>query len=442
MLRFRVVRIRGRVVTQWFIAFDGQSQGPFAAGDVLQRIRSGQLPPGTMFWRAGLAAWIGHHEALPELGGGESLPPPMPLPPAAQSAAQRLAAKRFTDHIADIARVERLEGFSLGDLLSATFRKQDPDAIERHFSTGLPENTPRLAQIETGWPKPWMFVRLLLLSVLLFGGSVFLARTFGNPLLIPTIIVLGSIAAPMATVVFFYELNSPRNVSLYLVIRTLMIGGLVSIGFSLLLFEFTSGLSWIGPPLAGLVEEIGKLVTVFVIAKSLDAKRYPYILNGLLFGACVGAGFAIFESMGYALTFLIETNGDFGAMMQIIIARGLLAPFAHVVWTALAAGALWRVKLDQPLSVDMLLHPRVLRMLAVVMPMHALWNLGLIDPPFFLKYIALGIIAWVIAFSLLQTGLKQIKAAQMAEAEGQAQLSGATAVFSRAGLVGAMAQKS
>jgi RsiW-degrading membrane proteinase PrsW (M82 family) len=437
----RCSKNEGINMTQWFIAYDGTTHGPFAPADVLQRIRSGQLPPGAVFWRAGLAGWIGHQEALPELGAGAALPPSLPMPPSAPSAASRLTSKSFTDHIADLARVERLEGFSLSELLSATFKKQDPDAIERHFSTGLPENTPRLAEIETGWPKPWMFVRLLILSVLLFGGSVFLARTFGNPLLIPTIIVLGSLAAPLATVVFFYELNSPRNVSLYLVIRTLMIGGLVSIGFSLLLFEVTAGLSWVGPPLAGLVEEIGKLITVFVIAKGLDAKRYPYILNGLLFGACVGAGFAIFETMGYALSFLIETNGNFNAMMEIIIARGLLAPFAHVIWTALAAGALWRVKLDQPLTPDMLVHPRVLRMLAVVMPLHALWNLGLIDLPYFAKHLALGVIAWVIAFSLLQTGLKQIKAAQLAEAEGQAQLSGATAVFSRAGLIGAMAQK-
>ncbi|MBL0040885.1 MAG: PrsW family intramembrane metalloprotease [Xanthomonadales bacterium] len=427
---------------QWFIAFDGRSQGPFAAAEVLARIRGGQLPPGAVYWRNGLAGWIGPQEALPELTGSVAQPPALPaLPVAATASSSRSAAKGLTDHIADLARVERLEGFSLGELLSATFQKQDPDAIERHFSTGLPETTPGLAQIETGWPKPWMFVRLLLLSVLLFGGAVFLAKTFGNPLLIPTIIVLGSLAAPMATVVFFYELNSPRNVSLYQVIRMLMIGGLVSIGFSLLLFELTAGLSWVGPPLAGLVEEIGKVVTVFVIARGLDARRYPYILNGLLFGACVGAGFAIFETMGYALSYLVETNGDFGAMMQIIIARGLLAPFAHVVWTALAAGALWRVKLDQPLRTDMLFHPRVLRMLAVVMPLHALWNLGLIDLPYFAKHLALGVIAWVIAFSLLQTGLKQIKAAQMAEAEGQAQLSGATAVFSRAGLIGALQKK-
>lgn len=65
---------------------------------------------------------------------------------------------------------------------------------------------------------------------------------------------------------------------------------------------------------------------------------------------------------------LIETNGNFDAMMQIIIARSLLASFADVVWTALKCGALWRVQLDQPLRTDMLVHARVLRMLVLVWP--------------------------------------------------------------------------
>jgi hypothetical protein len=70
-----------------------------------------------------------------------------------------------------------------------------------------------------------------------------------------------------------------------------------------------------------------------------------------------------------------------------------------------------------------------------VMPLHAIWNLTLVPSPYHIKAVVLGIIAWVVAFSLLQSGLKQIKAAQMAEAEGEAQISGATMVFKRAGAI-------
>ena len=33
----------------------------------------------------------------------------------------------------------------------------------------------------------------------------------------------------------------------------------------------------------------------------MRSTRYKYILNGILFGATVGAGFACFETAGYAL---------------------------------------------------------------------------------------------------------------------------------------------
>jgi RsiW-degrading membrane proteinase PrsW (M82 family) len=434
----------GFAMTQWYIAQNGTPEGPYSAAQLIERAQLRQLPPSAMFWREGLAAWISLEQAWPDLSGGRlalaAAPPPPPTPKAqavaAPSAPERGGVMSFADRIADLARVERLEGFSLSELMSATFKKQGAQAIERHFSDGLLETTPKLKDVETGWPKPWMFVRLLLMSVLLFGGTVFLFKSSGNVLLLPSIIMLGSFAAPLATVVFFFELNSPRNVSLYLLIRLAVLGGVVSIGLSLFLFYLTSTLSWVGPPLAGLVEEIGKLVTVFVVCLHLEAKRYPYLLNGMLFGAAVGAGFAAFESMGYALIFFLQADGNFDVMMEIIMTRGVLAPFSHVVWTALAAGALWRVKLDQSLRIDMLWHQRVLRMLLVVMPLHAIWNLGVIPSPYLVKHLVLGLISWIVVFSLLQTGLKQIKAAQMAQAEGTEEISGATMVFKRAGVIG------
>ena len=91
--------------------------------------------------------------------------------------------------------------------------------------------------------------------------------------------------------------------------------------------------------------------------------RYKYILNGILFGATVGAGFAAFETAGYALNegFLpgmlqalvngqsqtAATHQGVVLMLQILRLRGVLAPLGHVAWTAVAAGAFWRVKTRQ-----------------------------------------------------------------------------------------------
>jgi hypothetical protein len=81
-------------------------------------------------------------------------------------------------------------------------------------------------------------------------------------------------------------------------------------------------------------------------------------------------------------------------------------------------------------------HPRVLRALAIAMLLHATWNTGWLTAPFFLKNWVLGFIAWVLAFSMLQTGLKQIKAAQQSAGGEAPLLSGATAVLRRAGPIG------
>ena len=74
-------------------------------------------------------------------------------------------------------------------------------------------------------------------------------------------------------------------------------------------------------------------------------------------------------------------------------------------------------------------------MFVVVMVLHAAWDLPF-NPPFMIKYLVLGFLAWVLAIGMLQTGLKQIKAAQMSLAAGQAQVSGATAVLRQAPSIG------
>jgi len=334
--------------------------------------------------------------------------------------------------------VQRVEGFPLKELLSATFRRYGREEIERHFATGLPGFTPELPRIQSSWPKPWMFVRVLGGSTAVFLGFLVLIRVFLNSNLLPGLIFIGSFAVPAAMLVFFFEVNTPRNVSLYFMIHCMIVGGVISLGLTLLFDESAGALGdMIGAPLAGFVEELCKLLAVFVVTFRLAGPRYPWILNGTLVGAAVGAGFAAFESAGYAFNSLVTADGfDLNTATQTIIIRALLAPFGHVVWTALTAGALWRVKLDRPLTPRMLVHTRVLRMFLVVMIFHALWNFNQVNAPYLIKYLVLGFLAWVLAIGMLQTGLKQIKAAQMSLAAGQMQVSGATVELRKAPAIG------
>src|SRR3954471_10145599 len=137
------------------------------------------------------------------------------------------------------------------------------------------------------------------MRVLFFVGIIYFAfsyafQQFQNPNLITGLIMMGSLAVPLSTVFLFFELNTPRNVSLPQTLTLVCSGGIVSLIVSLQGYDMAN-LSWMGDMQAGIVEEIGKLLAVVLLVRSA---RYKYILNGMLLGAAVGAGFAAFESAG------------------------------------------------------------------------------------------------------------------------------------------------
>ena len=72
--------------TQWYVGVGGQQSGPMAAGDVANRLRSGEYPAGTLVWRQGLAEWTPADQVseLAELIASlpPHLPPTPPQPPA------------------------------------------------------------------------------------------------------------------------------------------------------------------------------------------------------------------------------------------------------------------------------------------------------------------------------------------------------------------------
>lgn len=82
----------------------------------------------------------------------------------------------------------------------------------------------------------------------------------------------------------------------------------------------------------------------------------------------MGAGFAVFESAGYALR--IPSLGGPEAMFDNIWIRGLLSPGAHVAWTTLVGAALWRVRGNQPTAAKVLQDIRFLRVFGLAIGLH------------------------------------------------------------------------
>jgi RsiW-degrading membrane proteinase PrsW (M82 family) len=301
--------------------------------------------------------------------------------------------------------LERIERFSLSDFFRGVFKKRTAEDIENHLSAGFIKTTPALDASMAIMPSPWLFFRLFIFSFVSYFIFYFAWIAFKNIYTIPGLIILGSFAIPFSVLILFFELNTPRNISLAKTVQVLIMGGAVSMLLSLLLYDIVPFLGALGPPSAGIVEEIGKVITLAILAKSLDKNRYPYILNGLLLGAAVGTGCAAFESAGYALRVGL-VNAD--NMMDIIEIRGLLSPFGHIIWTAIAGAIYWKQRKFHTSTIDTLTDKAFLSVFIAPVLLHMIWDTGF-ELPLMGKFIILGFIGWVIVISLTQTGLNEIR---------------------------------
>jgi protease PrsW len=332
--------------------------------------------------------------------------------------------------IRDLASTDKLEGFSLGQTFSETFKRHGADAVEEYMMVGASRTTPAIDTVETGWPKPWMFFRLLAFFLISFVVLDIVWNYTGNTPMVPAIMIMGAFAVPLATLVLLFEMNTPRNVSLVLVGKLFLMGGLAAL--CAVSFEYMVAIAGKVP---GIVEETAKLAAVLLVVRGT---RYKYELNGILFGAAVGAGFASFETSFYGLInafipTLIQSlqqgaqqGAAFSTAMQAMVdnlaVRGVLAPFGHVAWSAIAAGAFWRVKRDQPTSASMLTDTRFLKAFAIPVAMHTIWDASVIFPSLstvvnIVLWIGTGVTTWYVLFGLIQQGLRQVKEMQKAQLE-------------------------
>jgi protease PrsW len=294
--------------------------------------------------------------------------------------------------------------FTLRGFFSKVFSKHNSDEIEEVFTVGSIHTTPKLDLTMAVFPTPWVFGRVLVTIIAAYGLFWLGINIFQNPKLIPGLIFAGSFAVPIAVLVLFFEMNTPRNVSITRVGEFFFLGGIVSILVSLIFFSTTALMDIFGAPAAGFIEENGKLIAILLGVGMLPKNRPQYKLNYLLYGAAVGAGFAAFESAGYALELGLKGVD----MLNIINLRALLAPFGHVVWSAIAAYAFYDAR-PSCKDVSATLRSRKFNKLFIVpVTLHFTWDMSF-ELPLFLKYLGLGFIAWVVVVSLVQSGIKEIK---------------------------------
>lgn len=160
-----------------------------------------------------------------------------------------------------------------------------------------------------------------------------------NSNLIPTLILLGSFLVPFTVVLFVVE-RVVGTISTLQLLLAFFIGGVCGVlGASLLEVNLKPTLfTYVG---VGFIEELVKGVILVIIGWRVVPKTAA---QGALLGATIGAGFAAFESAGYAFNAALTAQGlDLVSLLQTEVLRAVLAPVGHVLWTAILGAALFGV---------------------------------------------------------------------------------------------------
>ncbi|MCR5438944.1 MAG: PrsW family intramembrane metalloprotease [Selenomonas sp.] len=320
-----------------------------------------------------------------------------------------------------IDNVNRMTGgtehveLKMKDLVENVFRKHTKQEAEQIFIYGTAATTPPEEQISTDWPHPWLYSRVFLVLAVTMLGLLFMNQMLGNKLAAPGVIFIGALAVPFSALIFFFEVNAPRNISIFETTQVFFIGGVMSLIMTMFVYGFIGfdKLNNTSTFLVGLAEEVGK---VMVIAYFLRGQEKKFILNGLLIGAAVGAGFAVFETAGY----IAKSNS-----LTVLYLRGALALGGHVAWAGLTGAALAMVKGDKPLRIDHLMDMRFLKFLAVSIVLHGLWDMPLLSHIMpLITQVGLMAVVWIFLLVMLHAGLRQISTIQQqAKAAGTQPLS-------------------
>lgn len=326
---------------------------------------------------------------------------------------------RFTAWISRMAGGTSAVRPPLSLIFSKTFAKHTTTEAEEIFICGTSNTTPELTDKEKAWPSPWLWSRILLVFIVTFVLLHLCCSSFGNLNAYPGLMVIGAFMIPIAVLVFFFELNTPRNISFFTIIEYFLIGGVASIVITLFLNDFFAMElnEWLGATLTGIIEEVAKLAIVaFIIWRNKNAK---YALNGLLIGAAIGAGFAAFESAGYAFNVFLgnflsalDFSVAYSEMIDNIMLRAFLAPGGHVIWAAMSGYALMLVKGNRELDFSFLNQKAFWKIFWIPIFLHAVWDmpiaLGNSIVLQLLPLFVLVVLGWVVTFVLISNSLSQI----------------------------------
>ncbi len=277
-------------------------------------------------------------------------------------------------HLAETVRLR--VGQRLGSALAAAV---DPRATL----------APLLASTRHGY---WW--KLLLAGLTVFAGASVLASRFESGPLAYAAVLSGAFVAPVTFVAYLWECNVLQQRPQTLLITFLLAAGIglpIAVQIETAFAGAPGALSTAA--VTALIEETVKLLGVAWLVRRPSAR---FAIDGVIYGAAAGMGFAAFETVLYGFSRI----DILPRLLSTLWYRALLAPFGHGTWTAIACAAIWREKGAGSVRVT----GRVLASFAVSLGLHAMWDWQWANGYLYLAWLLL---LGVVGISVLRSDLEE-----------------------------------
>jgi RsiW-degrading membrane proteinase PrsW (M82 family) len=211
--------------------------------------------------------------------------------------------------------------------------------------------------------------------------------------------LVGALIGPVVFILYLAESNILAERPLEL-LTTAVLGAALGLPAAFWL-QHESGILPASLPAALLIasiEEPAKLLGVVWLLR-LPALRFR--MDGVIFGAAAGMGFAALETSMYALARLDTV----GVLVGILWLRALLSPFTHGTWTAIGCAILWRERSSGLRSGA----PKIAAALVAAILLHALFDWPGFPVPFNFVWLVVVAVASVLVLRTIrqQAGMEE-----------------------------------
>lgn len=222
--------------------------------------------------------------------------------------------------------------------------------------------TQSVKKIRNSW---WRVLLIGFLFYFLFLVALILTN---NPILFPTVVMVGSFMVPVTYVAFFYDRRHLSRLTVPSIAQGFIYGGLIGVlAASILEPLFIQQLDFVTAFGVGLIEEFAKVLGILIIARRMG---HDSEMDGLLLGVAAGMGFAALESNGYAFSAFLRSGGSLTMTVFVTLLRGILSPIGHGTWTAILVSVLFRESRDGHFHINL----KVIGAYLGVSILHGLWD--------------------------------------------------------------------